>query len=438
MRVAEPLLLGLDLGTTRTKAVLIGGDGQEVRAAAAPTPFLAEGGGVEMGVDALLTTVGQVVAGLGADRERVAAVGIAGMAECGAPLDRSGRPLAPVIGWHDGRGQEAIDRLEMELGGGLADRVGQPLRTVMTVAKLGWLMENGVGPVHRWLGVPELVLHALTGAHATEFSLAARTGCYDVGERRWIPEVADALGFGVAVFPPVEGAGTAMGWVSPAGSAWSGLPVGIPVTVAGHDHLAGLAGAGVGAGEVANSVGTAETLVGRAGALPDVAAAACLRVAVTLSPGGRQWAALVSAARSGIVVEGAAARLGSTPAQLDEAAEGAEAVDVAHLVDPLIAGQRVDLPDAPAGAVWAGLLAALAARAADAYCRLEQVVGPARGVVVFGGGSVSRPWLAAKEAALPVPVRRSAVASAVGAGAARYAAMAAGWGQPLPMPSGDP
>ncbi|HVL28184.1 MAG TPA: FGGY family carbohydrate kinase [Acidimicrobiales bacterium] len=413
--MAEPLLLGLDLGTTRTKAVLVDARGRQVRAMAAPTPFVRGEGGVEMDVGALLVTARRVVAGLGADRDRVAAVGIAGMAECGAPLDRSGRPLAPVIGWHDGRGQEAIDRLEREFGGGLADRVGQPLRTVMTVAKLGWLVEHGVGPVHRWLGVPELVLHALTGADATEFSLAARTGCYDVGERRWIPEVAGALGFGIGVFPPVQGAGTVMGRVSPAGSAWSGLPVGIPVTIAGHDHLAGLAGAGVGASEVANSVGTAETLVARAAALPDVAAAAPLRVAVTVLPGGRQWAALVSAARSGIVIE---------------AAGGAEAVDAASLVDSLIAGRVVELPDAPAGAVWAGLLAALAARTAHAYRRLEQVVGPARGVVVFGGGSVSRPWLAAKAAALPLPVRRSPVASAVGAGAARGAAMAAGWRPP--------
>ncbi|HVM02043.1 MAG TPA: FGGY family carbohydrate kinase, partial [Acidimicrobiales bacterium] len=110
--IAEPLLLGLDLGTTRTKAVLVGAGGRQVRAVAAPTPFVTGEGGVEMDVGALLATARQVVAGLGTDRDRVAAVGIAGMAECGAPLDRSGRPLAPVIGWHDGRGQEAIDRLE--------------------------------------------------------------------------------------------------------------------------------------------------------------------------------------------------------------------------------------------------------------------------------------------------------------------------------------
>ena len=80
-----------------------------------------------------------------------------------------------------------------------------------TVAKLGWLVENGLAadaPAGwRWLGVPELVLRALTGAEATEWSLAARTGCFDVGRREWLPEVAPAAGFDVDVFPPVHGRG---------------------------------------------------------------------------------------------------------------------------------------------------------------------------------------------------------------------------------------
>ena len=425
-RPGGPLLLGLDVGTSRTKAVIVDADGREVGHLATPTPF-ATGGGAEMAVDALVGAVREVVAGLGDDRDRVAAVGVAGMAECGAPLDGSGRPLAPVIGWHDPRGQEAIDELERAFAGTLAARVGQPLRPVMTVAKLGWLVTHGVGPIERWLGVPELVLTALTGAEATEFCLAARTGCYDVGARRWIPEVVAALGFAIDVFPPVAAAGKAMGRVSVHGAAWSGLPEGIPVTIAGHDHLAGLAGAGVGPGEVANSVGTAETLVARSATLPDVAAACPRRVAVTVHPGGRQWAALVSCVRAGIVVEGAAALLGRSPSALDEAAAAADPADAASLVDPLLAGERPELPDASPGEIWAGLLHALAARTADAYRRLSEVVGSAERIVVFGGGSVSEPWLAAKAAAVPTPLRRSPVASAVGRGAALYAGMAAGW-----------
>ena len=386
-----------------------------------------------MEVDDLRRALGEVMDRLGDARTRVAGVGLAGMAESGAPLDRTGRPMAPVIAWHDGRGEEAVARLERKFGTDLAARVGQPLRAVMTVAKLGWLVENGVTGVVRWLGVPELGLQALTGEEATEFSLAARTGCYDVAGRRWMPEVAEALRFGIDVFPAVMPAGAAMGRVSKNGAAWSGLPEDIPVTIAGHDHLAGMVGAGVGHDEVANSVGTAETIVARTPTVPDISAALGLRVAVTVNPGGKEWAALVSAVRAGLVLEGAASALGRSLQELDGLAEGASPADVADAVDAFARGERPSLPDVGPGEVWAGLLAALADRTADAYTRLTEVVGPAAGVVVFGGGSASKPWLRAKAERLPVPVRRSTVSSAVARGAALQAGVAAGW---WPTPPG--
>lgn len=423
-----PLLLGIDVGTSRTKAVLVDESGGEAGRAAVATPF-STGDRVELEVDALRGCVAEVLGALGDVRNRVAAVGVAGMAESGAPLDGEGRPLAPVIGWHDPRGQDAVDELERRFGPDLARRVGQPLRPILTAAKLAWLVDHGLATgVSRWLGVPELVVHALTGAEATERSLAARTGCYDVGRQAWMPEVGEALGFEVGIFPAVEPAGAAVGLVSAGAAAWSGLPAGIPVTLAGHDHLAGMIGAEVAHGEVANSVGTAETLVARSPTLPDAAASGPLRVAVTLHPDGQAWALLVSAVRSGVVVDAAAHRLGRSPAELDELAvpfSGGEGPSGVPWAPGSIEG--MDPPAGAPGAVWAGLLHALAGRTADAYRRLEQVAAPARGVVVFGGGSVSRPWLQAKAAALPVPVRRAPVTDAVGRGAALYAGVAAGW-----------
>lgn len=401
------MLLGLDIGTSRTKAVLLDAGGHEAGAATVATPFATTGGRVEMPVDALLACLGDVVAGLGDRRRQVVAVGVAGIAESGAPLDRSGRPLAPVIAWHDERGGEAVALLVREFGPGLALRTGQPPNTKMTAAKLGWLIAHGgMRGMHRWLGVPELALRALTGVEATEHSLAARTGCYDVVAHRWMPEVAAALGFSTDAFAPVRAAGAVMGRVSAEGAAWSGLPEGLPVSIAGHDHLAGMAGAGAGADDVANSVGTAETVAGRTAGAPDMAAAVANRAAVSIYPGGTEWAVMVSAARAGPAIDAAAAELGRSPAELDALA---------------LAG------DTPAGRRWAGVLDDLTARTVDAYDRLTAVLGPRRRIVVFGGGSVSEPWLRAKAAALPVPVVSSTVTSAVARGAAVHAGVAAGW-----------
>ncbi|MDQ3973616.1 MAG: FGGY family carbohydrate kinase, partial [Actinomycetota bacterium] len=173
----QPLLLGLDVGTTGIKALLVDRSGQRQGFATAPTPFSRGPEGVQMSAEALQDGMRQVLAALGRDRQRVAGVGLAGMAESGAGLDADGRALGPILAWHDRRGQDTVSRLTERFGSDLATRIGQPLRAVSSVAKLGWLCAQGVGGLRRWLGVPELCLFWLSGTAATEYSLAARTGC---------------------------------------------------------------------------------------------------------------------------------------------------------------------------------------------------------------------------------------------------------------------
>ncbi len=409
------------------------GTGAEVGSASSAGPFVTRGSRTEASVDSLLESVRRVLRGLGDEGlGRVAGVGIAGVAESGAPVAADGTALAPIIAWHDRRGEAVAERLTAAFGDDLARSIGQQLRYVATVAKLGWLLDDGLAadaPASagwRWLGVPELVLRALTGAEATECSLAARTGCFDIGCREWLPEVAAAAGFDVAVLAEVMAAGEVMGRVSGAGSAWSGLPAGVPVTVAGHDHLVGLVGSGAGVDDLVDSVGTAETVVGRSAAMPDVQVALKAGVAVGLFPGGDGWAALASAARSGQAMDAAATALGQTPAELDRlVAAGATVLDAPGLVESLRRRQPPALPAGDAADVWATLLDALAAETAAAVARATDVLGPRRRLVVFGGGSVSDPLLAAKRRHIPIPLERSPVTDAVAKGAARFGGVAA-------------
>lgn len=399
-----------------------------MRSTAVPTPFTAtEGGGSEATAAALVGAVGEALEGLGADREQVAGVGIAGMAESGAPLDRAGAALAPVLAWHDPRGEDVAERLSERFGAGLAERIGQRLRSVSSVAKLGWLLEHGVDGVERWLGVPELVLRDLTGAEATERSLAARTGCWDVAGGGWLEEVAGGAGFGTEVFPAVLPAGQVMGRVSDGAAARSRLPAGVPVTIAGHDHLAGLVGSGTGPFDLGNSVGTAETVIGRSSSLPDVAAALDGGLAVTVFPGGDGWAVLASAARSGLALSSAAAALGRSEAELDRLSEGGSRLDAPGLRDSLERREPPRLPEGAPGDAWHTLLGELASLTAAAAERVLGLIGPRRRLVVFGGGAASRPWVAAKAALAPLPVWRLADAEAVARGAAVYGGVAAGW-----------
>ena len=159
--------------------------GDEHGFASVPTPFHKSAEGIEMDVADLESALAEVVAGLGPARMGVAAIGVTGMAESGAPMgDR--QAVAPVIAWHDRRGEETVAALTRTFGVELARRTGRRLRSVSSVAKLGWLLDHGLAAPERWLGVPELCLFLLTGTEATEHSLAARTGAYDVMERGWL------------------------------------------------------------------------------------------------------------------------------------------------------------------------------------------------------------------------------------------------------------
>jgi xylulokinase len=305
------------------------------------------------------------------------------------------------------------------------------------VAKLGWLVDHGLPEPDLWLGVPELALFLLTGAESTEYSLAARTGAYHVTERRFLPEVLDRVlagtrrgiepgsgaGSGAGLFPPVRAAGEAMGFVSDRGAAEYDVPAGIPATIAGHDHLAAAAGLGARPDDLLNSVGTAETLVRRLAAAPDVERALELDLAVTLWPGGDAWAVLASATRSGLVIEALSAELDR------EAPDGPSAGATVAL------GQGIEVTVGPATEMWRATLEALARRTADAAGRVAALAGPHHRLVVFGGGSRNAAWLAAKAAVVGVPVLACPVAEAAARGAALAAGVAAGW---WPTPAAGP
>ena len=424
--MAGDLVLGLDVGTTRCKAVLVDREGVEVVEADRPTPFARTGAGIEMTVPALLATVAGTVADLGSALGSVSGVGIAGMAECGAPLGRGGEALAPVISWHDPRGADVVADLTAVFGDELALRTGQRLRPVSTLAKLGWQVRHGVGPVRRWLGVPELCLRALTGAEATEHSLASRTGGYDVLAREWMASVCAAAGFDAGCLPPVQSAGSAMGVIR-GGGRW-GLPAGIPVTLAGHDHLAGALGSGAGRGDLVNSVGTAETVLGQLASAPDLGVAFAQRTPVSVAPGGEGWVVLGGAARAGVVLAAAAGLLGRSLAELDTLAMAARdpLPDVAALLADLQEGRAVALPEGPPGVVWRGLLRALCARTAETAARVA-ASAPGDRLLVIGGGARSEVWLAEKAAALPYALSVPPVRQAAARGAALCAGTAAGW-----------
>ena len=111
------LLVGVDVGTTMTKAAIVTPDGVEVAWGSVPTPWYPVPTGAEMGPLDILAAVGRAIGSAldVAPPGPVAGLAVTSMAETMALLGKNGEPVAPAIAWHDTRGQEEV--------GGLGPRV---------------------------------------------------------------------------------------------------------------------------------------------------------------------------------------------------------------------------------------------------------------------------------------------------------------------------
>ncbi|HEX2374439.1 MAG TPA: FGGY family carbohydrate kinase, partial [Actinomycetota bacterium] len=261
----DELLVGIDVGTTFCKAAVVGAaDGVELAHGSAPTPWTPVPTGAELAPERLLeAAVAATAAALShAPGGPVAGVGVTSMAETGVLLDGHGRPVAPAIAWHDGRGAAEAARLGADLGAErFSAHTGLPVRPLWSIAKYAWLRANHpeVAGAVRWLGVAEWVVHGLGGEQVAELSLASRTGLLDLERRAWWDEARTWAGAPPGLLADLVEAGSPAGRVA---GGRLGRLTGATLTVAGHDHLGASVGAGATRpGDLFDSCGTAEALI---------------------------------------------------------------------------------------------------------------------------------------------------------------------------------
>ena len=255
------VLVGVDIGTTRVKAVATDPDLNVLGEHAVVTPWQHHGATAE--VDPVALADATAAAAAGAAREagaRAVAVGMTGMSETGVLLDGHGAPLAPALAWHDPRGD--TDLVRAELGDETYRRTaGRPIDAVSSLPKLLWLRRHveAARRAVRFLSVPEWAVHALGGDQVSELSLVSRTGLFDVpGCRPW-DEALALLDAGPSFLGELVTAGRPVGRVGDDGPEELR---GAVLTVAGHDHQTAAFALGAAVdGALFDSLGTAEALL---------------------------------------------------------------------------------------------------------------------------------------------------------------------------------
>lgn len=431
------LVLGLDLGSTTTKAVLA--DVSEgvvvVHAARRPTPT---------GVDALIDTAAAVMRESSASVSgRIAAVGIAAMGESGAPIERSGRALTPLLRWDRPLDRAHLDRL-LACHPGLSAATGIPATTKPAAVVLTALRAERpdvFAAMRWWVGAADLVAHALTGVRATDHTLAARTMMASGDGDAWDPDVLAGLGLSSNAMPAVRPPGEQVALTTDAAAAF-GLTSGVPVHIAGHDHVVGAWAAGVRlAGSVADSLGTSEAII-RVADAADAASAVAAGFAVgrtvdgtarTILGGSPACGALLARWETEHPDDRVTARLQRMAPDSWEAAQ--------TLVLPYPSGRQCPAPDPAArlrvisGADAAdrarGLLQSLVCHARWMRATADDLAGsPTTGVTVLGSLAERIAVWAPLTAAAGVPTWLCATAEPVATGAALLAGVRTGVASP--------
>jgi xylulokinase len=260
-------LLGLDLGTTGAKAVVIDETGKVVSRATEEYPLIVPrpGWSEQDAGDwwkASTRAIRTAMTSVEADPGDIEGVGLTGQMHGLVLLDSEGKVLRNPILWNDQRTTEQCAWITEKLGGEQeAIRLTcNPVLAGFTAPKLIWVRQNepSIYSHARKILLPkDFIRFKLTGGYATEVSDASGTSLFDVRKRRWSDEVAGELDIPSAMLPDVHESTIVTGEVSRGASDETGLRVGTPVVGGGGDQAAGAVGNGiVRPGVISATIGT--------------------------------------------------------------------------------------------------------------------------------------------------------------------------------------
>jgi sugar (pentulose or hexulose) kinase len=246
-----PAVLGLDVGTTTVKAVVIGEDGRrKAVGVSAPIPLLSVGPGhAEQDPEAIWEAVGQALREAGSAAHDIDAVAVAAQSGSLVALGPDGLPLGRLITWMDRRAEVIVE--EWQRSG-----TAEVIRAIS-----GWSAAPGLGlPLIAWMarfepdtfaaarnfaGAGDLITHRLTGLWTTNPSNAAGLQLIDLKSAQWSAELCALAGINPDQLSSICSSGEIIGRLSREAAAATSLPEGIAVVNGGHDQTCAAFGLGI-------------------------------------------------------------------------------------------------------------------------------------------------------------------------------------------------
>jgi xylulokinase len=432
--------LGLDLGTSSAKAVVIDTEGRLLSQASAGYAVTAARAGYaesEPGDwwQAVTASAREAVRTAGT---QPAAIGLSGQMHGLVLTTAGGEALRPALLWPDTRAAGALRAYRL-LGPAALARLANPLAPGMAGPLLAWIAEHEprTYSAARWALQPKDWLRArLTGEVLAEPSDASGTLLYDVPGDRWDTETVSALGLDSAKLAPLLPSSAApAGRLTPAVAAELGLPAGIAVAAGAADTAAAVLGSGVVSGaDIQLTVGTGAQVI-RPAAAPVGRAAAGVNLYRLAAPEG--WYHMGATLSAGLSLNWVRETLNASWDELyASAGQPGQANDPIFV--PHLSGERTPYADPALRGSWTALSLA-GDRASLLRSALEGTAFAIRDALdallagerppllrLAGGGTLAAGWRQLLADVLGLPLHAVDVPAASGRGAALLGACAAG------------
>jgi xylulokinase len=260
-------LLGIDVGTSGSRAIVVGDDGALLSSATrdhepfrSPGPAWAEQD-PEDWWRASREAARAAIAESGLAASSIAAVGLSGQMHGAVLLDERQRVVRPAIIWCDQRSSEECDWLTKAIGASrLLQLTCNPALPNFTLTKLLWVRDH---EPELWARVRHVLLPkdyvrlCLSGEFAIDVADASGTLMLDVAARQWSAEMLDAASIRPEMLPAVFESPDVCARVSKAAAALTGLVEGTPIVAGAGDQAAGAVGVGITRpGAVSATIGT--------------------------------------------------------------------------------------------------------------------------------------------------------------------------------------
>lgn len=404
------LHLGIDVGTSSTKGVLVRSDGTVVaRSQVAHDVSSPQPGWFEHDAEGVWWRDFTHVAGelTGQADEPLGGLAVSGIGPCLLPVDADNEPLrAAILYGVDSRASAEITELDDAIGtDAIIQRCGSRLTSQAVGPKMLWLRRHEPEVwerTRRFFMASSYLIHRLTGSYVLDHHSASQcTPLYDVRTNEWILEWADEIAPGLQL-PPLHWADEVVGGVTDEASRATGLPVGLPVTAGTIDAWAEAESAGVrSAGDVMVMYGTTMFMVGL---VEDLVPSDRLWGTAGLRPGLSCTAA--GMATSGSVTTWIRDLVGGDYATLTEEARGVPPGSGGLLMLPYFAGERTPLFDDRARGLLLGLtldhrrghlyrasLEAVACGVRHNVQAMQDSGVPVERLVAVGGGTTGGLWM---------------------------------------------